>query len=69
MDLIPISGAEIYYDAHFLQPEEATQLFNALLSKCAWERRRASFGHVVPRDEADYGDSETHYTFAKPRKR
>jgi hypothetical protein len=28
MDLIPIPGAEIYYDDHFLQPEEATELFN-----------------------------------------
>ena len=52
MDLIPIPGAEVYYDDRFLLPEEATQLFNTLLSKCAWERHRASFGHTVPRDEA-----------------
>jgi hypothetical protein len=51
MDLIPIPGAEVYYDDRFLPPEEATQLFNTLLSKCAWERHRASFGHTVPRDE------------------
>jgi hypothetical protein len=48
MELIPISGAEIYYDPHFFQPEEATPLFNTLLSKCAWERRRANYGHAVP---------------------
>jgi alkylated DNA repair dioxygenase AlkB len=65
MDLIPIPGAEIYYDAHFLQPEEATQLFNALVTKCAWERRRASFGHLVPHDEAYYGDPGTHYTYSR----
>ena len=34
--LIPIPGAGLYYDEHFLAPEEATQSFNALLSKCAW---------------------------------
>ena len=27
MELIPISGAEIYFDEHFLPPEEATKLF------------------------------------------
>jgi alkylated DNA repair dioxygenase AlkB len=59
MDLIPIPGAEIYYDPHFLQPEEATELFNTLLSS-AWERRRGSFGHAVPRDEAYYGEPGTH---------
>ena len=65
MQAIPISGAEIYYDEHFLPPEEATQLFNALLNKCSWERHRASFGHAVPRDEAYYGDPGTHYTYSR----
>ena len=65
MDSIPIPGAEIYYDQHFLQPNEATQLFDTLLSKCVWERRRSSFGHVVPRDEAYYGDPGTHYTYSR----
>lgn len=65
MELIPISGAEIYFDEHFLPPEEATKLFDALLSKCAWERHRASFGHTVPRDEAYYGDTGTHYTYSR----
>src|SRR5438552_15733398 len=36
-----------------------------LFSKCAWERRRASFGHSVPRDEAYYGDPGTHYTYSR----
>ncbi|SRR5712692_2585098 len=65
MDSIPIPGAEIYYDDHFLPPEEATLLFNTLLSKCAWERRKASFGHSVPRDEAYYGNPGTHYTYSR----
>ena len=65
MHLIPISGAEIYYDDHFLQTEEATLLFNTLLRKCAWERRMAVFGHAVPRDEAYYGDPGTHYTYSR----
>ena len=64
MELIPIPGAEVYYDEHFLQPEEAL-LFNTLLSKCAWERRKASFGYAVPRDEAYYGDPGTHYTYSQ----
>ncbi len=65
MELIPIPGAEIYYDDRFLLPEEATQLFNTLLSKCAWQRHRASFGYTVPRDEAYYGDPGTHYTYSR----
>ena len=65
MELIPIPGAEIYYDDRFLPPEETIQLFNALVSKCAWERHRASFGHTVPRDEAYYGDPGTHYTYSR----
>ena len=65
MKLIPIPGAEIYYDDRFLPPLEATQLFNTLLSKCAWQRHRASFGYTVPRDEAYYGDPGTHYTYSR----
>jgi alkylated DNA repair dioxygenase AlkB len=65
MELIPISGAEIYYGPPLLQTEEATQLFNTLLVKCAWERRRANYGHAVPRDEAYYGDAGTHYTYSR----
>jgi alkylated DNA repair dioxygenase AlkB len=65
VEKIPIPGAEIYYDQHFLPPEEATELFNTLLSKCAWARRKAPFGHSVPRDEAYYGDPGTHYTYSR----
>ena len=65
MEAIAIPGAEIYYDQHFLQPEEASQLFNTLLSKCAWERRSGSFGHAVPRDEAYYGDPGAQYTYSR----
>jgi alkylated DNA repair dioxygenase AlkB len=65
MELIPIPGAEFYYDPHFLPHEKATPLFNTLLSKCAWKRHHASFGHTVPRDEAYYGDPGTHYTYSR----
>ena len=65
MKIIPIAGAELYYDQHFLPAEEGTQLFNMLLSKCAWERHKTSFGHPVPRDEAYYGDVGTHYTYSR----
>lgn len=65
MELIPISGAELYYDPHFLSPEEASRLLNLLMEKCAWERRQAAFGHAVPRDEAYYGDPGAHYTYSR----
>lgn len=65
METIRISGAEIYYDERFLLPEEATRFFDTLLSNCAWERRRTSFGHAVPRDEAYYGDPGTDYTYSR----
>jgi len=65
MKLIPIPGAEIYYDDRFLPSLEATELFNTLLSQCAWQRHRASFGYTVPRDEAYYGDPGTHYAYSR----
>jgi|SRR5882672_1342453 len=65
MKLISIPGAELYYDEHFLAPEEGTQCFDALITKCAWERHKTSFGHTVPRDEAYYGDPGTHYTYSR----
>ena len=48
MEFIPIPGAELYYGPHFFQPEEAIQLFNTLLSKCAWERRKAHLEMMFP---------------------
>src|SRR5438477_3087365 len=65
MELIMLPGTELYYDSHFLPPEEATLLFDTLMSKCDWKRRRASFGHAVPRDEAYYGDVGTDYTYSR----
>jgi alkylated DNA repair dioxygenase AlkB len=65
MELIPVTSAELYYDEHFLEPLEASELFRVLLGKCAWARHRASFGHPVPRDEAYYGDPGTHYTYSR----
>jgi alkylated DNA repair dioxygenase AlkB len=65
MNLLPIPGAEIYYDTEFLAAQEATRFFEVLLSKCAWQRHRASFGHLFPRDEADCGEAGTHYTYSR----
>jgi alkylated DNA repair dioxygenase AlkB len=65
MEPVAIPGAEIYYEEHFLSSEEATTLFNALLAKCAWERRKTSFKSSVPRDEAYYGDPGTNYTYSR----
>jgi alkylated DNA repair dioxygenase AlkB len=65
MDLIPIPGAEVYYEKHFLAPEEASHCFDTLLNQCAWERRRASFAQMVPRDEAYYGDPGTRYRYSR----
>ena len=65
MQAIAIPRTEIYYDARFLPPGEAKHFFTALLNKCAWERRRTSFGYPVPRDEAYYGDPGTDYTYSR----
>ena len=65
METILIPGAEIYYDRDFLNTEEAKLLFDALRTKCAWQRHRSSFNHAVPRDEAYYGDRGTTYTYSR----
>jgi alkylated DNA repair dioxygenase AlkB len=65
MQVLSIPGAELYYDEHFLAASEATTLFEALLAKCSWERRRSLFKRPVPRDEAYYGDPGTHYTYSQ----
>jgi alkylated DNA repair dioxygenase AlkB len=65
MEAIAIPGAEIYYERAFLSAEEGTALLNTLMNNCAWERRQASFGYPVPRDEAYYGDPETNYIYSR----
>jgi alkylated DNA repair dioxygenase AlkB len=65
MQVPSIPGAELYYEEHFLADSEATALFEALLAKCSWERRRSLFKYPVPRDEAYYGDPDTHYTYSR----
>jgi alkylated DNA repair dioxygenase AlkB len=65
MQLLTIPEAEVYYDKHFLPDREATAIFDALLAKCPWQRRKASFNYLVPRDEVYYGDPETHYTYSR----
>ena len=62
---IPIAGAQIYFDGQFLDAGEASRLFDALMSKCDWRRHKASFGSMVPRDEAYYGDPGTRYTYSR----
>jgi alkylated DNA repair dioxygenase AlkB len=65
MQPVAIPGAEIYYEEDFLSAEEATTLFDALVAKCVWQRRRTSFKSFVPRDEAYYGDPGTNYTYSR----
>ena len=65
MQAIAIPGGELYYEERFLPPEDASCFLEALLNKCAWGRRRTSFGRPVPRDEAYYGDPGTHYTYSR----
>src|SRR5271157_5751227 len=65
METIPIPGAEIYYDKNFLPAEEATILFNILVTQCAWQRHQSSFKYAVPRDEAYYGDPGSNYTYSR----
>ena len=65
MDTILLPGAEVYYDKNFLPAEEATILFNILLTNCAWQRHRSSFKYAVPRDEAYHGDPGTNYTYSR----
>lgn len=65
MDALGIAGAELYYEKAFLSQDEATTLFDALVAKCAWERRKTSFQHPVPRDEAYYGDEGTDYKYSR----
>jgi alkylated DNA repair dioxygenase AlkB len=65
MEVIPIPGAELYFEPHFLPANEAAELLELLLKKCRWERRQTSFGFPVPRDEAYYGDPGTQYTYSR----
>lgn len=65
MQAIVIPGAELYYEAHFLTPGEAARFFDTLLTKCAWQRHKTSFGYPVPRDEAYYGDPNTQYVYSR----
>jgi alkylated DNA repair dioxygenase AlkB len=65
METLAIPGAEIYFDKGFLADAEATNLFEILQAKCAWERRKTSFKSAVPRNEAYYGDPGTNYTYSR----
>jgi hypothetical protein len=62
---IPVAGAEIYYDAQFLDAKEVSEFFNALLTKCPWRQYKTAFGSAVPRNEAYYGDLGTHCTCSR----
>jgi alkylated DNA repair dioxygenase AlkB len=65
MGTVSVPGAEIYYVKNFLPPDEATEIFDLLLSKCPWERRITWFQYAVPRDEAYYGEPGTNYTYSR----
>jgi alkylated DNA repair dioxygenase AlkB len=65
MNLLSVPDAELYYDAHFLAPDEANELFQLFRDRCAWKRHKTSFMHPVPRDEAYYGDAGSHYTYSR----
>src|ERR1700674_1315861 len=67
MKAIPIPGAELYYiTARIFSGRRRRPICSPpSLRKCAWERRKASFGNAVPRDEAYYGDPGTHYTYSR----
>src|SRR5947209_20193974 len=65
MQMLPINGAEIYYEPSFQPAQEATCIFEVLLKECSWQRRTGSFCHPVPRDEAYYGNPETRYTYSR----
>ena len=52
IEQIPVAGAEIYYDAEFLDAREASEFFDVLLSNSHWQRHKTTFGSAVPRDEA-----------------
>jgi alkylated DNA repair dioxygenase AlkB len=65
MNLLSVPDAELYYDAHFLAREEGNKLFELFLDRCEWKRHKTSFKHPVPRDEAYYGETGTHYTYSR----
>jgi alkylated DNA repair dioxygenase AlkB len=49
------------YTPDFLNPDEATRLFDLLRRETAWQQFRAGFGQPRPRLEAWYGDSGAKY--------
>jgi alkylated DNA repair dioxygenase AlkB len=58
-----LPGADIYFDEHFLDTEDATQLFNLLSCRPEWTRR-AFMGRSVPRSEIYMGDPGTKYKYS-----
>lgn len=62
--IVPLlPGAEIYFDDHFLDVENATQLFHLLSGHPEWTRR-AFMGRPVPRAEIYMGDPGTKYKYS-----
>jgi alkylated DNA repair dioxygenase AlkB len=58
-----LPGAEIYYVERFLDAESATLLFDLLLCRPEWSRRKF-MGRAVPRSEIYMGDPGTNYTYS-----
>ena len=58
-----LPGAEVYCAERFLDLEDATQLFELLISRPEWSRRKF-MGKSVPRSEIYMGDPGTSYTYS-----
>lgn len=64
---IPLPGAELRFDPHWLGPVEADALFAALQEQVAWEVHRIRlFGREVdsPRLSCWIGDAAAHYRYS-----
>jgi len=59
-----LPGAKICFVAHFLGPEDATRLFELLVSRPEWSRREF-MGRPIPRSEIYMGDPGTNYTYSR----
>jgi alkylated DNA repair dioxygenase AlkB len=64
---IPLPGAELRFDPHWLGPAEADALYAALLEQVPWEVHRIRmFGREVnsPRLSSWIGDPQAHYRYS-----
>jgi alkylated DNA repair dioxygenase AlkB len=67
---LPLPGAELAFDPHWLAPAEADGLFDALMAQAPWEVHRIRlFGREVdsPRLSCWIGDADAVYTYSGTR--